>query len=37
MKLSPVEYVDAVPKTIDKADPKLNCFRVVMLDATAGS
>ena len=31
-KLSPVEYVDAVLKAIDKAQPKLNCFRVVMAD-----
>jgi aspartyl-tRNA(Asn)/glutamyl-tRNA(Gln) amidotransferase subunit A len=31
-KLSPVEYVDAVLKAIDRAQPKLNCFRVVMAD-----
>ena len=29
-KLSPVEYVDAVLKAADKANPRLNCFRVVM-------
>jgi aspartyl-tRNA(Asn)/glutamyl-tRNA(Gln) amidotransferase subunit A len=31
-KLSPVEYVDAVLKAIERAQPKLNCFRVVMAD-----
>ena len=31
-KLSPVEYVDAVLKAIDTAQPKLNCFRVVMAE-----
>lgn len=31
-KLSPVEYVDVVLKAIDRAQPKLNCFRVVMAD-----
>jgi aspartyl-tRNA(Asn)/glutamyl-tRNA(Gln) amidotransferase subunit A len=31
-KLSPVEYVDAVLKAADKANPKLNCFRTVMAD-----
>src|SRR5207244_2081309 len=31
-KLSPVEYVDAVLKAIDRAQPKLNCFRVVMAE-----
>ncbi|MGE5149236.1 MAG: amidase, partial [Rhodospirillaceae bacterium] len=29
-KLSPVEYLDAVLKAVDTAQPKLNCFRVVM-------
>ena len=29
-KLSPVEYVDTVLKAADKANPRLNCFRVVM-------
>ena len=29
-KLSPVEYVDAVLKAINRAQPKLNCFREVM-------
>ena len=29
-KLSPVEYVDAVLKAADKANGKLNCFRVIM-------
>ena len=29
-KLSPVEYVDAVLKAADAANPRLNCFRVVM-------
>ena len=28
-KLSPVEYVDAVLKAIERANPKLNCFREV--------
>ncbi len=31
-KLSPVEYVDAVLKAIDRANPNLNCFRVVMAE-----
>ncbi len=31
-KLSPVEYLDAVLKAAEKANPKLNCFRVVMAD-----
>src|SRR5260370_16830074 len=31
-KLSPVEYVDAVLQAIDRAQPKLNCFRVVMAE-----
>src|SRR6201993_5081852 len=31
-KLSPVEYVDTVLKAIDRAQPKLNCFRVVMAE-----
>lgn len=31
-KLSPVEYVDAILKAINRAEPKLNCFRVVMAD-----
>lgn len=31
-KLSPVEYVDIVLKAIDRAQPKLNCFREVMAD-----
>ena len=31
-KLSPVEYLDAVLKAIDKTNPKLNCFREVMAD-----
>src|ERR1700745_4068458 len=30
--LSPVEYVDTVLKAIDRAQPKLNCFRVVMAE-----
>ena len=34
-KLSPVEYVDAVLKAADKANPRLNCFRVVMDGAGA--
>jgi len=29
-KLSPVEYVDAILKAAGKANPRLNCFRVVM-------
>src|SRR5205823_10758657 len=31
-KLSPLEYVDTILKAIDRAQPKLNCFRVVMAD-----
>src|SRR5215471_7797833 len=31
-KLSPVEYVDTVLKAIDHAQPRLNCFRVVMAE-----
>ncbi|ODT15134.1 MAG: amidase [Kaistia sp. SCN 65-12] len=31
-KLSPVEYADVVLKAIDRAQPKLNCFRVVMAE-----
>jgi aspartyl-tRNA(Asn)/glutamyl-tRNA(Gln) amidotransferase subunit A len=31
-KLSPVEYVEAVLRAIETAQPRLNCFRVVMAD-----
>jgi len=31
-KLSPVDYVETVLKAIEHAQPKLNCFRVVMAD-----
>ncbi len=31
-KLSPVEYVDAVLTAIDRAQPRLNCFRAVMAE-----
>ena len=31
-KLSPVEYLDAVLKAVDEAQPRLNCFRVVMAE-----
>ena len=31
-KLSPVEHLDAVLKAVDKTQPKLNCFRVVMAE-----
>jgi aspartyl-tRNA(Asn)/glutamyl-tRNA(Gln) amidotransferase subunit A len=31
-KLSPVEYVETVLTAIDKANPRLNCFRAVMAD-----
>ena len=31
-KLSPVDYVDTVLKAIERAEPKLNCFRVVMAE-----
>ncbi len=31
-KLSPVEYVDTVLKAIDRANPRLNCFREVMAE-----
>src|SRR5712672_4495520 len=31
-KLSPVDYVDSVLKAIERAQPKLNCFRVVMAE-----
>ena len=29
-KLSPVDYLDTVLKAIERVQPKLNCFRVVM-------
>ena len=31
-KLSPVDYMETVLKAIEHAQPKLNCFRVVMTD-----
>ena len=31
-KLSPVDYVDSVLKAIERAQPRLNCFRVVMAE-----
>src|SRR5258707_6220521 len=31
-KLSPVEYIDTVLTAIDRAQPRLNCFRVVMAE-----
>ena len=31
-KLSPVDYVDSVLKAIEHAQPRLNCFRVVMAE-----
>src|SRR5476651_733954 len=31
-KLSPVDYVGPVLKAIERANPRLNCFRVVMAD-----
>ncbi len=31
-KLSPVEYVDTVLKAIERANPRLNCFRAVMAE-----
>ena len=31
-KLSPVEYVDAVLAATERANPKINCFREVMVD-----
>ncbi len=31
-KLSPVEYLDTVLKAVDKTNPKLNCFRAVMVE-----
>src|SRR5258708_8755752 len=31
-KLSPVDYVDTVLKAIERAQPSLNCFRVVMAE-----
>jgi aspartyl-tRNA(Asn)/glutamyl-tRNA(Gln) amidotransferase subunit A len=31
-KLSPVDYVDSVLKAIERAQPSLNCFRVVMAE-----
>src|SRR5476651_611785 len=31
-KLSPVDYVGTVLKAIERANPRLNCFRVVMAD-----
>ncbi|MDP1962685.1 MAG: amidase [Reyranella sp.] len=32
-KLSPVDYVDAVLKAIDRTNPRINCFREVTADA----
>ena len=31
-KLSPVDYVDAVLTAIEHAQPRINCFRVVMAE-----
>ena len=31
-KLSPVEYLDAVLKAAERANPKINCFREVMVE-----
>ncbi|WP_439614062.1 amidase family protein, partial [Reyranella sp.] len=31
-KLSPVEYLDAVLKAAERANPVINCFREVMVD-----
>src|SRR5215467_11708054 len=31
-KLSPVDYIDTVLEAIERAQPKLNCFRVVMAE-----
>lgn len=31
-RLSPVEYLDAVLEAVDETNPKLNCFREVMVD-----
>src|SRR3981081_68221 len=31
-KLSPVDYVDTVLKAIERTQPRLNCFRVVMAE-----
>ncbi|KAF0098344.1 MAG: aspartyl-tRNA(Asn)/glutamyl-tRNA (Gln) amidotransferase subunit A, partial [Rhodospirillaceae bacterium] len=31
-KLSPVEYLDAVLKAAERANPRINCFREVMVD-----
>ena len=31
-KLSPIEYLEAVLKDVDRAQPKLNCFRELMPD-----
>ena len=31
-KLSPVEYLDAVLDAIDRVNPRLNCFRVVLVE-----
>jgi Asp-tRNA(Asn)/Glu-tRNA(Gln) amidotransferase A subunit family amidase len=31
-KLSPVDYLDTVLKAIERVQPKLNCFRVVMAE-----
>ncbi len=35
-KLSPVEYVDTVLKAIERANPKLNCFREVTAERARG-
>ncbi|MEI6203606.1 MAG: amidase family protein, partial [Enhydrobacter sp.] len=32
-KLSPVEYLDTVLRAAERANPKLNCFREVFVDA----
>src|SRR5262249_16017565 len=31
-QLSPIEYVDAILKAIERAQPRLNCFRVGMAE-----
>ena len=31
-KISPVEYIDAVLQAIERAQPRLNCFRVIMAE-----
>ena len=31
-KISPVEYIDTVLQAIERAQPRLNCYRVIMAE-----